>query len=486
MTKHFSFLSLFVLLMAISFFSCKKDPLTDPNFELTFSTDTLSFDTVFVTLGSTTEFFAIKNDANQPVTISEIRLEDGDASAFRINIDGVSLPNGVQNDVTIPSKDSIYIFVEVTVDPNAAVLPFLIEDRILFNTNGREQDVILQAYGQNAHFFRDSILTSQTWEDDLPYVVLSSILVDECEKLTIEEGVDIYFNGGASLFVAGEIEVKGTKDSLVTFRGIRLDDVTSDVSYDEIPGQWNGIYLLRNNMCNESSFEYTEIRNAQFGLIIGTTTSEEFPNATIDNGPVVAIKNSYIYNNSVFGILAINSTINAENLLMYKAGSYLTAFQLGGNYNFEHCTFNSRGSQFLDHQDQLLFFSNAIQVGGGNIYISDLEALNFTNCIMYGSLDEEIEIDTLSGTGAELNYKFDHCLLKTELELGDNAIDCIFNQAPDFFMPEDPEDAIDDDYRLASSSPAVNKGNTATAGSLDLNGNVRDAQPDIGAYELEQ
>jgi hypothetical protein len=34
----------------LTVFGCKKDPLTNPNFELGFSTDTLTFDTVFVTL----------------------------------------------------------------------------------------------------------------------------------------------------------------------------------------------------------------------------------------------------------------------------------------------------------------------------------------------------------------------------------------------------------------------------------------------------
>ncbi|MEZ5009235.1 MAG: choice-of-anchor Q domain-containing protein [Chitinophagales bacterium] len=472
-------------MLLFSLFSCKKDPLSNPNFQLGFSTDTLTFDTVFVTLGSTTKYFTIRNNENKPVLISEIKLEDGATSKYRINVDGVSVTDGSINDITLPAEDSIYVFVEVTVDPNAEALPFLIEDRVLFETNGNQQNVVLQAYGQNAHFFRDSIIETQIWEDDLPYVILNSILIQECHTLTIKEGVDIYFGGGSSMFVAGNLIVEGIKDSMVTFRGVRLDEVADEVEYDDVPGQWNGIYFLRNDGCNiTSSFQYAEIRNAQFGMIVGTAALEDFPSATIANGPKLTIENTVIKNNSVFGILSINSTIDAKNVLMFKSGSQLMAIQLGGNYNFEHCTFYNRGSQFLEHQDELLFFSNYFVLSQTQAIESDLEQLNFTNCIIYGTLDDEIFPDTLEGSTAALNYKFDHCLLKSEFDFESNAIDCIYNLNPVFFEPEDPDDAIDDDFRLGIGSPCIDAGNSVTAGSFDINMMVRDGSPDIGAYEF--
>lgn len=482
--RHFLVYSFFLLLL-FSLFSCKKDPLTNPNFQLGFSTDTLTFDTVFVTLGSTTKYFTIRNNENKPVLISEIKLEDGNSSKFRINVDGVSLTDAAINDITLPAEDSIYVFVEVTVDPNGEPLPFLIEDKVLFETNGNQQQVILQAYGQNAHFFRDSIIETQTWEDDLPYVILNSILIQECHTLTIKEGVDIYFGGASSMFVAGNLVVEGMKDSIVTFRGVRLDEVADDVEYDDVPGQWNGIYFLRNDGCNiNSSFQYAEIRNAQFGMIVGTTTLEDFPNATLANGPKLTIENTVIKNNAVFGLLSINSTIEAKNLLMFKSGSQLMAIQLGGHYTFEHCTFYNRGSQFLEHQDELLFFSNYFVVSPTQAIESDLEQLNFTNCILYGSLDDEIFPDTLEGSQAGFNYTFDHCLLKSELDFEANAVNCLFNLNPIFFEPEDPDDAIEDDFRLGSASPCIDAGNSITAGSFDFNMMIRDASPDIGAYEF--
>jgi hypothetical protein len=165
------FFGFIALAFLFSLPSCKKDTLNTSG-ALSFSNDTITFDTVFTTLGSTTQFFTIRNTGKQPIKISNIRLGAGSASSYRMNVDGDSGTSF--NDIEIPAKDSIYVFVEVTVDPNASNLPFIILDSIQFTTNGNQQKVILQAYGQNAHFFNaDSIETNVTWNNDLPYVILN-------------------------------------------------------------------------------------------------------------------------------------------------------------------------------------------------------------------------------------------------------------------------------------------------------------------------
>lgn len=86
--------------------SCKKEQLNTSS-GISFSTDTLTFDTLFSTLGSTTRFFTIRNTLKQPIKISNIRLAGGTASAYRINVDGDS---GVAfKDIEIPAKDSLYV-----------------------------------------------------------------------------------------------------------------------------------------------------------------------------------------------------------------------------------------------------------------------------------------------------------------------------------------------------------------------------------------
>jgi hypothetical protein len=194
---------------------------------------------------------------------------------------------------------------------------------------------------------------------------------------------------------------------------------------------------------------------------------------------VLEIENCIIRNHSVFGIYGLLSTILANNLLVHSAGSQLVAFQMGGNYAFEHCTFYNQGSPFLDHQDEVLFFSNFFYDPTNNLLEErDLEQLLFKNCILYGTLLDEITADTLEEPTRAIRYDFDHCLLKTRLDLGAHGQDLILNQDPDFV------DRTEGDYHLLETSPCINTGNPITTGTFDLDGTMRDAMPDIGVYEF--
>ena len=68
--------------------SCKKDVLNTDG-ALTFSVDTVLFDTVFTTIGSATRQFKIYNPSNNEVNISSIMLAGGQQSKYRINVDGI-------------------------------------------------------------------------------------------------------------------------------------------------------------------------------------------------------------------------------------------------------------------------------------------------------------------------------------------------------------------------------------------------------------
>src|SRR3989304_4986440 len=96
------------LLFLITIISCKKDAIiTDPSAKLEFSTDTVIFDTVFTTIGSTTHFLKVYNRNNKKIIISSIQLAGGNNSRFRMNVDGI--PATYVTDIEIPKKDSLYI-----------------------------------------------------------------------------------------------------------------------------------------------------------------------------------------------------------------------------------------------------------------------------------------------------------------------------------------------------------------------------------------
>ena len=167
----FVFISLTLLFMA----SCKKETFnTSPDAQVYISIDTLKFDTVFVSAGSVTQQVKIYNPNDQKIKLSSVELAGGGQSAFHINVDGIPGPS-VSN-TEIEANDSLYIFVTVTINPNADNAPFLVSDSILLNVNGKNRHIQLQAYGQNAHYLSSVAITSNTtWDNTLPYVILGGI-----------------------------------------------------------------------------------------------------------------------------------------------------------------------------------------------------------------------------------------------------------------------------------------------------------------------
>ena len=133
---------LFALSVVLLFVSCRKDSyISSPDARVEVSADTLKFDTLFVTAGSTYRTLKIVNDNNQKLKISSLQLAGGNASAFKMNVDGII---GTQfSNLDIEANDSLYVFVQVNVNPSAGNLPFIIRDSIQFNYNGRDRKVQL-------------------------------------------------------------------------------------------------------------------------------------------------------------------------------------------------------------------------------------------------------------------------------------------------------------------------------------------------------
>src|SRR6218665_1572491 len=138
--KFTKYLALLSLVFTLIFSSCRKDDLlTASSAKLDFSTDSVLFDTAFTTIGSTTKVFRIYNRHVRPMNISRIFLAKGPASPFKLNVDGVS--GKTITDMEIGGGDSLYVFVQVTIDPNNSSSPLLVKDSIVFETNGNLQDV---------------------------------------------------------------------------------------------------------------------------------------------------------------------------------------------------------------------------------------------------------------------------------------------------------------------------------------------------------
>ncbi|MBL4707439.1 MAG: hypothetical protein JKY48_03250 [Flavobacteriales bacterium] len=485
--KHvFLFFSILVIL-----FSCRRDEdfIEDSSAKVNFSTDSISFDTVFTTIGSATHNFRIYNPHSDRIKISSIRLNGGSSSNFRINVDGQAGTSF--NDIEIASKDSAFVFVEVTVNPSDSSNPFVIEDFIEFNTNGNSQRVILTAWGQNAIYYTPTTFNRNlpdftcltgpcgddippvdvTWTDSLPIVVYGFIAVDTADRLTIEAGTRVYFHnsGGMWVYKGGTLKVNGTKESPVLFTGDRLE-----AQYANIPGQWDRIWI---NEGGVNEINYAIIENA----FVGIQAEALFLDAIEPPLGNLTIRNTIINNCSGIGLLSAYFNFVGENLVITNCGESNTILQAKGNWRFDHSTI-ANYSTFSSRETPAFFVKNSYNAAG-KLKI-DTPLVSIRNSIIHGNEDSEFEIEIVNNGGVGIRVL--NSILKTEVNTSNAAIfsNVIKNPSGQIF-----NDAGANDFELFDMSVAKDQGDATVGNAIrfDLNGEDRtlDSAPDMGAYEFK-
>jgi hypothetical protein len=449
-------------------FGCRKDSfITSADARVNITADTLKYDTVFVSAGSVTQFFKIINDNNQKLRLSSIKLMGGSGSAYKMNVDGISTTEAAN--IELDANDSVYVFIQVNVNPNAVNLPFIIRDSIEVNYNGNKKWVQLEAWGQNAHFLRNKEVTAdETWQNDLPYVLLGYLHVNTNKKLIINKGCRVYVHADAPVIVDGTLQVNGLKDTVdrVYFSGDRLDD-----PYKNYPASWPGIYFSATS--KDNVFNYAVIKNSYQSLAVQDPSSNAPTEKLILNECV--IDNSYDY-----GIIASNSSITARNCLVSNCGKNIALIK-GGNYSFTHCTVATYSNSYIQHKDPVLLVSNYDASGA-----QPLDAM-FRNCIFWGENGiVDSEVVALKNVSQTFNVTFDQVLWKMPSTPANVTIISpapINNQSPGF-------DSIDVshqyyNFRLKDTSPALNKGKNFLV-NIDLDGKPRPVGlPDLGCFEKQ-
>jgi hypothetical protein len=465
-----------VALVFVAVISCEDEKyLTSPDAQLRFSADTIMFDTVFSTIGSTTRLLKVFNPYHEKVMISRIRVGSGEMSSFRLNING--LASNEAYEVEIPPNDSIFIFVEVTVDPNGQNLPMVVKDSIEFTINFNQQVIQLIAWGQDFHLVRRGIIKTSTWTSDKPYLVYDYAYVDSLNTLTIDPGVKVHFHKGAGLYVRGTLIANGTKDNHILFTADRLE-----AAYSNVPDQWNGILLFSGSKNN--SFEYVNIRNANIGLQVGTLEH--------DGTATARIANTRIENMAYAGIFALRSKILAYNTVVANCGFYAAALLVGGEYEFYHSTIANYWGGFSSRprKTSSLTISNLVKYakadGSETVYTGDLKKAHFGNCIIYGNNSSELELGQQPDN--QFNYYFDHCII----QIPDTFNITDRNRYNNVWKGKDFDPKFVDpikklDFQLDTLSPAKDRGSAVYSKlfPFDLKGfdRTNDDAPDLGAYE---
>jgi len=496
----FSFSFVGFLFMIVFVGSCRSDFDFEPSSgNLQFSRDTVYLDTVFTNIGSSTYTLKVYNRTNKDIKIPIIKLAEGENSNYRLMVDGTA--GKVFNNVEILSKDSIFVFIETTIDYDKyanSETTFLYTDKIEFDTGQNYQKVELVTLVQDAIFMyphrdengiyeglpiegsdemiygfildeNDQINGNELiWTDKKPYVIYGYAVVPNGKKLEIQEGTKIHFHDSSGIIVSknASIDVNGTIENPVIFQGDRLESF-----FAEIPGQWGSIWLTSESVNNK--IHNAIIKNAVIGLYVQNCPLE--------------LENVQIYNSSNFGIMAQTAIINGFNVVINNAGQSSLACTIGGNYNFVHSTianYWNRGHRSFP----ALILDNTFEISNSFIPLNT----HFENCIIFGANNLELAIN--KAENSIFNFDFTNSLIKFidsnnsfvndilyDFEDVNRYKNCLISKAfnsnqVDFVEP------LENDLRILDSSAAKGTANSTYIGTSGILGNTRNIPVDMGAY----
>lgn len=507
--KSIGIAGVFVLLLSWS--SCRKDFETIPSSgQLSFSKDTVYLDTVFSNIGSSTFNLKVFNRSDDDISIPTISLREGPNSKIRLNVDGTAGTNF--EDVTILAKDSIFIFIETTIDIEevaAGNIQFLYTDAIQFDQGANQQEVELVSLVKDAIFLfperfddgtTESLILGEgtpseteiegfvlddselNFTNEKPYVIYGYAAVGTDKTLIIDPGARIHFHRDSGIIIGnnGSLQVNGSLstdqellENEVIFEGDRLE-----TSFSSTAGQWGAIWLTDGSTSNQ--INYATIKNGTIGLLVDNNDG--------GGNPTLILNNSQLYNHASFSMLARTAAIESENTVFGSAGQSSAFLNIGGTYDFKHCTFANYFSATRSFPTVLI--NNFVELQDGSFFTRDLAQANFSNCIIEG--DNNLELFIQRNEAAALNYNFSNCLLQfndVNGQFSDNPLydfsdanlfeNLLRNVNPDFLNPDANQ------FQMGLSSEGIGLGNAATASEvpIDILGVDRTANPDIGAYQ---
>lgn len=389
----------------------------------------------------------------------------GTNSPFRVNMDGLM---GTQfSDIELEGGDSLYTFVEVTLNVNSQTLPMILEDSIRFRTNGVDQYVKLAVWGQDAYFHykdtNDDLINP--WFNDKPHVIYGYAAVDSAKTLTIQAGTNVYLHKNAILYVyKGTLNINGTLNNEVTFQGDRLESL-----YDDVSGQYYGIYFQE---ARPSTIDYAIIKN-------GTSGVHLYSRDPSFGGYTVTITNTIIKNNARYGVFIYSGAkVKAENCVISKNGNHALLVLEGGDFFFNHC--DLLGFASGESSTPAIGISNYYNdYANGVTNVGSINEGKIYNSVIYGNQTSEIVFDTISDIAITLNFDIQSCLIKRVPAGTENYYMNIFwNNNPLF------NNVAENDFTFTIGSDLNNNANPALSIPTDIKGNARSiTTPDIGAYE---
>ncbi|WP_197088594.1 hypothetical protein [Rufibacter radiotolerans] len=425
---------------------------------LQFEADTVTFDTIFTEASSVTKRLKVYNRSKNAVRISEIKVGQLSASPFQVIVNGQAGPQ-LQN-IEVRGGDSLLVLVTANLKSTSAQGPFLVNESLLFLTNGNQQEVKLVAYGQNATYYRNATAgCAEVWTAAKAHVIYDSVTVPVGCTLTIAKGAQVYLHNKAKLKVLGMLRVEGEPEQRVVFQQVRQEE-----RYRNAPGQWHGLEFAGASQNNQ--IRYAEIKNAMTGVYL---------KAEGNNVPQVTLRQVFVKNMLQHGVLSHGGNVRLENTLIANCAEYALAGLGGGRYEVVYSTLANYSYDFLRVTPSFLF-QEKLETGGKLVREAKY-VVEVVNSILWGRQEEELKFDDAKlGSTRTVRYSFLKTkAYQTEFTGNGNQI----NVDPKF--RDDPKL----DFQIIKLSPA-NKAATPLAGiTVDYENKARDAAtPDVGAIEV--
>ena len=458
-----------LLLFHLFCISCQDEFTTNGSLKLHFSTDTIQMDTLFTTLSSSTRKLMVYNPHDENILIERIDLLHAGMSGFVVNVDGIK--GETFQSIEINKNDSLHIFIEAKMKPTSQNQALRVEDLLTFQYNGVNQQVVFEAFAQDAFHWRGKVIGQDTvLTDEKPILVYDSLYIAEGVHLELQAGTQLFLHNATNIQVAGKITAAGTLNQPVVIRGNRPDKLFANLPYDQMPGQWGSIHLKSTSF--ENSLTHTHIRGMNEGICIDSTDV---------NRSKLSLHNCVVKNANEYLIRSTSAQVTATNSEFSVAGKALFLLT-GGKYRFTHCTL-AHLSPFSHATDGAIVLRNYEDISGEE-YEHPLLQADFNNCIIWGKRTAEIDFNFSENPDNATQHRFDHCLIKANGEDDENFINTQWNVDP-VFKKVDP-DNYTYDFRIDSLSAAIGTGNGEYAQEIptDIIGNPRlKNQTDIGCYQ---
>ena len=409
------------ILLALLVVACSDyESFSDnPSFRLTFSQDTVAFDTLISTIPSSTKTLFVFNNNNDGVRINTRKLEGGAESRFRVNVDGRFLTDGIWHDFELLKHDSLFVRIEMTPPEVGNNEPLYFKDKLHFLLeNGVTQTVVLSGGAIDAYIMKEGLMieSNETLLTDKPYVIYDSLVVKPDATLTLTEGTTLMFHDKAALHVYGKLIVQGSIEKPVVLRGDRLDHMFDYLRYDNTPSRWEGVIIHRGSYGNE--LFQCDLHSACFGIIV-EDTEQTTPDET---NPSVTLDCCILHNIGGDGLQLNNCVSKVTNTQISNTLGHTVSIN-GGLHTFIYCTLAQFYPFTASRGDGLHLASSE----DGSDY-GLLRKAHFINCVITGYGEDVIMGENIPDDGS-CSYLFHHCFLNTpSVDDAEHFVGCIFDQ----------------------------------------------------------